>query len=74
MKKLLLVVLAVVIYSGLQAQVYQLPIDSVQYIRPDSLLNGWSKSKRIGDTVKVQGVVRFNPRNHMLATVGTKLI
>jgi hypothetical protein len=70
MKKLLLVVLAVVIYSGLQAQVYQLPIDSVQYIRPDSLLNGWSKSKRIGDTVKVQGVVRFNPRNHMLASGG----
>lgn len=43
------------------------PIDSIQYIRPDSLANGWTRSYKFGDTVKVRGVVRFNPRNNSLS-------
>lgn len=70
MKKLLLVVVAALFFGNLQAQVYSLPIDSIQFVRQDSLRNGYTISSHKGDSVKVKGVVRFNPRYHALATGG----
>ena len=68
MKKILAVVVAVLLGFGAQAQIYPLvSIDSIQYIKPDSLLAGKTLSTKLGDTVRVRGLVIFNPRFHALS-------
>ncbi len=67
--KQLLTIFAVI--GGLMtagAQTYPLvTIDSIQYIHPDTLLTGKTLSNLQNDTVRVRGLVIFNPRNHALS-------
>lgn len=59
---------AVLLAYGAQAQTYPLvSIDSIQYIHPDSLLLGKTLSTKLGDTVRVRGLVIYNPRFHALS-------
>lgn len=68
MKKLLMMMVSVLLAYGAQAQTYPLvSIDSIQYVHPDSLLLGKTLSPKLGDTVRVRGLVIFNPRFHALS-------
>ena len=73
MKRILLTILGLVAISGANAQVtYPLvPIDSVQYVS-NALLTAspvvTSSPSFTGDTVRVRGVVMFNPRRSVLST------
>jgi hypothetical protein len=51
-----------------EAQIYPLrSIDSIQYVHPDTLLTGRTLTRYLGDTVRVRGLVIFNPRDHALS-------
>ncbi|MFN3529933.1 MAG: T9SS type A sorting domain-containing protein [Bacteroidia bacterium] len=72
MKKILMLLMAVAFVAAeAQAQTYPLvSIDSIQWVHPDSLANGYTLSRYQGDTVRIRGLVIFNPRNHALSTSG----
>lgn len=51
-----------------RAQVYPLvTIDSIQRVHPDTLALGNTLSPLLGDTVRVRGLVIYNPRDHALS-------
>lgn len=51
------------------AQSYPLiGIDSIQYVHPDTLLTGKTLTRYLGDTVRVRGLVIYNPRDHALSS------
>jgi hypothetical protein len=72
MKKILLTLLGIAAFAAAQAQIYPLvPIDSVQYVSPAllSAMPAVTVSPTFnGDTVRVRGVVMFNPRLSALST------
>lgn len=43
-------------------------IDSIQWVHPDSLAVGNTLSRFEGDTVRIRGLVIYNPRQHALST------
>jgi hypothetical protein len=67
--KFIFVGIAICFFSNtMEAQVYPLrSIDSIQFVHPDSLLTGRTLSRYLGDTVRVRGLVIFNPRDHALS-------
>lgn len=69
MKKILTFLAILLVSSATQAQVYPLrTIEQIQFIHPDTLLTGKTLSPLLNDTVRVRGLVIFNPRNHALST------
>lgn len=61
--------LVLVCFSTLAFAQYPLvTIDSIQYIAPDTLLLPKTVSSFAGDTVRVRGVVKFDPRRSVLST------
>jgi len=69
MKRLFLALaLLVGCLTAASAQYPLVSIDSLQYVENDSLLAGITRSRYHGDTVRVQGVVRFNPYLSALST------
>lgn len=50
------------------AQYPLVSIDSIQWVHPDSLAVGNTLSRYEGDTVRVRGLVIYNPRQHALST------
>lgn len=69
MKKILTFLAILLASSATHAQVYPLrTIEQIQFIHPDTLLLGKTISPLRGDTVRVRGLVIFNPRNHVLGT------
>jgi len=71
-------VVAFIFFShNAEAQIYPpRSIDSSQYVHPDSLLTGRTLTRYLGDTVRVRGLVIFNPRDHSLSASwkGTYLV
>ena len=67
--KFIFVGIAISFFSNtMEAQVYPLrSIDSIQFVHPDTLLTGRTLSRYLGDTVRVRGLVIFNPRDHALS-------
>ncbi len=49
------------------AQYPLVSIDSIQWVHPDSLAVGNTLSRYEGDTVRVRGLVIYNPRQHALS-------
>lgn len=69
MKKILTFLAILLGASAVNAQVYPLrTIEQIQFIHPDTLLTGKTLSPFMNDTVRVRGLVIFNPRNHALST------
>ncbi len=61
--------LFLVCFSSLAFAQYPLvTIDSIQYVAPDTLLLPKTLSRLTGDTVRVRGVVKFDPRRSALST------
>lgn len=68
MKKILTFLLVALVGNAAQAQVYPLrTIEQIQFVHPDTLLTGRTLSSLMDDTVRVRGLVIFNPRNHALS-------
>lgn len=68
MKKILTFLAIILGTSAVNAQVYPLrTIEQIQFIHPDTLLTGKTLSPYMNDTVRVRGLVIFNPRNHALS-------
>jgi len=62
------VLLSLPALRDVQAQNYPLrSIDSIQFVHPDTLLTGRTLSRYLGDTVRVRGLVIYNPRDHALS-------
>lgn len=73
----LVFVSALLLSFSADAQTYPLrSIDSIQYVHPDSLLIGRTLTRYMGDTVRVRGLVIYNPRDHALSSSwkGTYLV
>lgn len=68
MKKLIMLAVASLLLFTAEAQVYPLvTIDSIQRVHPDTLAIGNTLSPLLGDTVRVRGLVIYNPRDHALS-------
>lgn len=68
MRKLIMLVVASMLLFTAEAQVYPLvTIDSIQRVHPDTLATGNTLSTLLGDTVRVRGLVIYNPRDHALS-------
>jgi len=68
MKKILTFMLVALVAGAAHAQVYPLrTIEQIQFVHPDTLLTGKTLSPLLNDTVRVRGLVIFNPRNHALS-------
>lgn len=68
MKKILTFLLVALATGAVHAQVYPLrTIEQIQFVHPDTLLTGKTLSPLLNDTVRVRGLVIFNPRNHALS-------
>lgn len=68
MKKFQLLVVAMMFNIVAFAQYPLVSIDSIQWVHPDSLAVGNTLSRYEGDTVRVRGLVIYNPRQHVLST------
>lgn len=61
-------IVGLIFSTTIEAQVYPLrSIDSIQYVHPDTLLTGRTLTRYLNDTVRVRGLVIFNPRDHALS-------
>lgn len=68
MKKLLTIFALLGAFFVAEAQTVPLvTINDIQYVHPDTLLTGKTLSTLQDDTVRVRGLVIFNPRNHALS-------
>lgn len=67
MKKLKLLFFSTLLSVVALAQYPLRSIDSIQFVPIDSLLVGNTLSKYEGDTVRVRGLVIYNPRQHALS-------
>lgn len=73
MKKLVLSVLAVATFSALHAQYPLVEIHDIQYRDEASLAAEDDLSLYEGDTVRIQGVVTFNPCDYGLSSTGSRM-
>ena len=68
MKKLLTIFTVLGCVFAAEGQTVPLvTINDIQYVHPDTLLTGKTLSALQDDTVRVRGLVIFNPRNHALS-------
>lgn len=68
MKKFLTILAVLGGFLTAGAQTYPLAtINDIQFVHPDTLLTGKTLSSLQDDTVRVRGLVIFNPRNHALS-------
>jgi len=67
MKKIKLLMFSLLLSISAWAQYPLLSIDSIQWVHPDSLAVGNTLSRYEGDTVRVRGLVIYNPRQHALS-------
>ncbi len=68
MKRFKLLLFSLLLSVSAWAQYPLVSIDSVQWVHPDSLALGNTLSRLEGDTVRVRGLVIYNPRQHALST------
>ncbi|MFN3343988.1 MAG: hypothetical protein ACK40M_14930, partial [Flavobacteriales bacterium] len=68
MKQIKLLMFSMLISISAWAQYPLVSIDSIQWVHPDSLAVGNTLSRYEGDTVRVRGLVIYNPRQHALST------
>jgi len=67
MKQIKLLLFSLLISISAWAQYPLVSIDSIQWVHPDSLAVGNTLSRYEGDTVRVRGLVIYNPRQHALS-------